>query len=70
MLQPKDMDWLNGYKIKTHIYVTYKREVYSCTILPQETRKKKSNRKRQLYNISSSTEYLQAGSRTGQQQLV
>ena len=23
MLQPKDMDWLNGYKNKTHIYVVY-----------------------------------------------
>ena len=25
MLQPKDKDWLNGYKNKTHIYVVYKR---------------------------------------------
>ena len=25
MLQPKDMDWLNGYKNKTHIYAVYKR---------------------------------------------
>ena len=25
MLQPKDIDWLNGYKIKTHIYAAYKR---------------------------------------------
>ena len=25
MLQPKDIDWLNGYKSKTHIYVVYKR---------------------------------------------
>ena len=25
MLQPKDTDWLNGYKNKTHIYVVYKR---------------------------------------------
>ena len=25
MLQPKDIDWLNGYKKKTHIYVVYKR---------------------------------------------
>ena len=25
MLQPKDIDWLNGYKNKTRIYVVYKR---------------------------------------------
>ena len=25
MLQPKDTDWLNGYKIKTHIYAVYKK---------------------------------------------
>ena len=25
MLPPKDTDWLNGYKNKTHIYVVYKR---------------------------------------------
>ena len=24
MLQPKDTDWLNGYKDKTHIYAVYK----------------------------------------------
>ena len=25
MLQPKDTDWLNGYKSKTHIYAVYKK---------------------------------------------
>ena len=25
MLQPKDIDWLNGYKNKTYVYVVYKR---------------------------------------------
>ena len=25
MLQPKDTDWLNGYKNKTHIYGVYKK---------------------------------------------
>ena len=25
MLQPKDTDWLNGYKNKTHVYATYKK---------------------------------------------
>ena len=25
MLQPKDTDWLNGYKNKTWIYAVYKR---------------------------------------------
>ena len=25
MIQPKDIDWLNGYKNKTYIYAVYKR---------------------------------------------
>ena len=25
MLQPKDIDWLNGYKNKTHTYAVYKK---------------------------------------------
>ena len=25
MFQPKDTDWLNGYKNKTHIYAVYKK---------------------------------------------
>ena len=25
MLQPKDTDWLNGYKNKTHTYAVYKK---------------------------------------------
>jgi len=25
MLQPKDTDWLNGYKNMTHIYAVYKK---------------------------------------------
>ena len=25
MLQPKDTDWLNGYKNKTHIFAVYKK---------------------------------------------
>ena len=25
MLQPKDIDWLNGYKNETDIYAVYKR---------------------------------------------
>ena len=25
MLQPKDTDWLNGYKNKFHIYAVYKK---------------------------------------------
>ena len=25
MFQPKDIDWLNGYKSKTHVYAAYKR---------------------------------------------
>ena len=25
MMQPKDTDWLNGYKNKTHVYAVYKK---------------------------------------------
>ena len=25
VLQPKDTDWLNGYKNKTHVYAVYKK---------------------------------------------
>ena len=25
MLQPKDTDWLNGYRNKTHVYAVYKK---------------------------------------------
>ena len=25
MLQPKDTDWVNGYKNKTHLYAVYKK---------------------------------------------
>ena len=27
MLQPKNTDWLNGYKTKTHIYTVYKKPI-------------------------------------------
>ena len=27
MLQPKDTDWLHGYKNKTHIYAVYKKPI-------------------------------------------
>ena len=34
MIQPKNIDWLNGYKNKTHIYAVYKRhtsDLGTCT---------------------------------------
>ena len=34
MLQPKDIDWLNGYKNKTHLYAAYKKptsDLGTCT---------------------------------------
>ena len=27
MLQPKDTDWVNEYKNKTHIYAVYKKHI-------------------------------------------
>ena len=32
MLQPKDTDWLNGYKNKTHIYNVYKKPLSDLKI--------------------------------------
>jgi len=34
MLQPKDTDWLNGYKNKTHLYAVLEKEMapYSSTL--------------------------------------
>ena len=32
MLQPKDTDWLNGYKSKTHIYAVYKKSTSDLKI--------------------------------------
>ena len=31
MFQPKDTDWLNGYKNKTHIYAVYKKPNFGAT---------------------------------------
>ena len=31
MLQPKDTDWLNGYKNKTYIYAVYKKPTSDLT---------------------------------------
>ena len=33
MPQPKDKDWLNGYKNKTHIYAVYK----ETHLIPRDT---------------------------------
>ena len=32
MPQPKDTEWLNGYKNKTHIYAVYKRPTYRLKV--------------------------------------
>ena len=39
MLQPKDTDWLNGYKNKTPIYAIYKRP----TSEPRDTHRLRMN---------------------------
>ena len=41
MLQPKDIDWLNGYLNKNHIYAVYKR---STSVLGSHTDWKSGNR--------------------------
>ena len=43
MLQPKDTDWLNGYKNKTHIYAVYKR--------PTSALKTESERMEKIYSM-------------------
>ena len=36
MLQSKDIDWRNGYKNKTHIYVVYKRPTLHLKVRGQK----------------------------------
>ena len=35
MFQPKDTDWLNGYKNKTHVYAVYKKPTSDLKIYIQ-----------------------------------
>ena len=37
MFQPKDTDWLNGYKSKTHIYAVYKKATQTSRHLQTES---------------------------------
>ena len=37
MLQPKDTDWLNGYKNKTHIYAVYMKPTSDLKTLQTES---------------------------------
>ena len=41
MLNPKDTDWLNGYKNKTHIYAIYKKPTSDLKTLGHFRRWKK-----------------------------
>ena len=36
MLQPKDTDWLDGYKSKTHIYAVYKKPTQTSRLKMRE----------------------------------
>ena len=44
MLQPKDTDWLNGYKNKTHMYAVYKK--------PKDTYRLKVRRWKNIFHAN------------------
>ena len=37
MLQPKDTDWLNGYKNKNHVYAVYKKPTSDLKTIKTES---------------------------------
>ena len=39
MCQPKDTDWLNGYKNKTHIHAVYKKPISDLKTHANQTNK-------------------------------
>ena len=47
MLQPKDIDWLNGYKNKTHIYAVYKTH-----FIPSDTYSLKVKRWKKIFQAN------------------
>ena len=48
MLQPKDTDWLNGYKNKTHIYAVYKKPHFR----PQHTNRLKVREWKNIFHAN------------------
>ena len=49
MFQPKDTDWLNGYKNKTHIYAVYKK---ATSDRPQDTYRLKVRGRKNIFHTS------------------
>ena len=47
MFQPKDTDWLNGYKNKTHIYTVYKKPVR-----PKDTYRPKMRGQKHIFHAN------------------
>ena len=47
MLQPKDTDWLSGYKNKTHIYTVYKKPVR-----PKDTYRPKMRGQKNIFHAN------------------
>ena len=63
MLQPKDMDWLNGYKNKTHIYVVYMKPTSDLKTHINQThkeRKLKAAREKQQVTYKGNAIHLTA----------
>ena len=53
MLQPKDIDWLNGYRNKTRIYAFYKRptsESLPSSLLDSLNHQRADSRSKKNYN--------------------
>ena len=49
MLQPKDTDWLNGYKNKTYIYICCLQETH---FRPQDTHKLKVRGQKNIFHAN------------------
>ena len=49
MLQPKDTDWLNGYKIKTHINICCLQETH---FRPQDTYRLKVRGWKNIFHVN------------------
>ena len=45
MLQPKDTDWLNGYKNKSHVYAVYKKPTSDLKTHTNQTNKRLNTKK-------------------------
>ena len=59
MVQLKDIDWLNGYKNKTHIYAAYKKPTLDPKTHTNQAKKDKTQRKNSKSSKGEATSDIQ-----------